>query len=131
MFLIINPKEEKVQIAPGELCILETRPNEYPGEYDLVHYQLPDYDSMKPWKSIDMIVYKIMADSLQIASAVVERPAFSTDSLHEEEHGVQYNINIVTILEILGGDAHCMIDVERVDGFYQPKLKEGKLVICL
>lgn len=119
MFLIINPKDENVEIAPGELCIVESRPYEYPDEYELVHYQMPDYDSIKPWKASDMIVYKIMADTLQIATAIVEKEDF------------QCSVNTGIISEILGRNSSCMIDVEKVNGFYQPKLKEGKLVICL
>ena len=131
MFLIINPDKERVKISAGELCAIETRPNEYPGEYDLVHYQMPDYDSIKPWKTSDMIVYKIMATTEQIANALVQRPSFSTNNLHEEESRIEYCITTDTILEIFGEDSHCFIDVEKIDGFYQPKLKEGKLVICL
>ena len=128
MFLIVNTKEEEVNIAPGELCVVEAQPEKYPGTYDLVYYKMPDYESIKPSNTSDMIVYKIMAETLQVASSIVERPTPTDEDTYQ---GIQYNMNIGTILEILGRGGKCLLDVEKVNGFYQPKLKEQKIVICL
>lgn len=89
---------------------------------------------------------KLIARTNQIANAIVEREAYDPHYNYaggHEGHMVNYPITVDTIKEILGDGGNCSIETEEVfsngswtnyetvSAGFIPKLKDGKIVICL
>lgn len=132
-FIVVEEDSEYGELSIGDVCII-TNPN---GDRSVVCYRLPDHDAAKSFDPSTDTIQKIIATSEQIA--IVEREAYDSSINTQYAHPgkiVNYQINIDTIMEIIGDGGCCSVEIEEnilENGNMVSDLKftDGKITIGL